>query len=58
MLVEVERMEAAEPRSMQNEFSTADRDADGNIVITNERFKTRVRASDRVSTKWRYLAAS
>ncbi|KAI5120000.1 hypothetical protein M0805_008461 [Coniferiporia weirii] len=46
MLAEVEQMEAAKPRMLENEFSSVDRLADGKLVINNERFKNRVRPSE------------
>ncbi|KAH8115119.1 hypothetical protein DFH11DRAFT_147026 [Phellopilus nigrolimitatus] len=47
MLVEVEQTEAAKPRTLDNEFSSVERDPEGKFIIFNERFNNRVRPSDR-----------
>ncbi len=48
MYIEVALLDAAEARSADNDFSAVKRDKDGNVVIYNSRFKTRVRASEKV----------
>lgn len=48
MYIEVALLDAAEARSSDNDFSAVKRDKDGNVVIHNSRFKTRVRASEKV----------
>lgn len=47
MLIEVERIEAVKPRVLRNDFGSIMRDTQGNIVIDNERFQNRIRASNR-----------
>ena len=49
MLAEEERIDAIKPRQSQGEFSDVTHTKDGDMVITNERYKTRVRASNTVS---------
>lgn len=49
MLAEEERMDAIKPRQVQGEFSDVLHTKDGDVVITNDRYKTRVRASNTVS---------
>ncbi|KAH8115120.1 hypothetical protein DFH11DRAFT_1591562 [Phellopilus nigrolimitatus] len=46
MLNEVHRMDAAKSRTVDNDFSAVQHTKDGQVVIHNERFKTRVRQSE------------
>ncbi|KLO11671.1 hypothetical protein SCHPADRAFT_830720 [Schizopora paradoxa] len=46
MLAEEERIDAIKPRQIQGEFSDVTHTKEGDMVITNERYKTRVRASN------------
>ncbi|KAL5478689.1 hypothetical protein ACEPAI_1966 [Sanghuangporus weigelae] len=47
MLIEVEKIEAARPRVLQNDFKGTTIDKNGNVVIANDRFNNRVRPSER-----------
>lgn len=49
LLMNVELLEAEKPTQMDNEFENVEVDSDGQIVIRNARFNTRVRASNQVS---------
>ncbi|KAL5510973.1 hypothetical protein ACEPAG_3692 [Sanghuangporus baumii] len=47
MLIEVEKIEAARPRVLQNDFSGTAIGENRNVVIANDRFNNRVRPSER-----------
>ena len=48
MLLEVERMDAASSRIQENDFDTVERGSDGKLMVHNERYKTRIRATGTV----------
>lgn len=47
MLIDLERVEAASPRVVRNDFGSVVRDQTGDIIIDNDRFQNRIRASER-----------
>lgn len=55
MLIEVEKIEAVKPRVQQNDFKDTTIDENKNLVIANDRFKNRVRASEKVSAPFLFL---
>ena len=55
MLIGVEKIEAVKPRVQQNDFKDTTIDENKNLVIANDRFKNRVRASEKVSAPFLFL---
>lgn len=49
LLLNVELLEGGRPTEMENEFDGVDVDADGQLVIRNARYNTRVRKSKQVN---------
>ncbi len=48
LLMNVELLEAEKTIQMENDFESVEVDGDGQIIIQNARFNTRVRASNQV----------
>ena len=42
MLIDLERVEAASPRVVRNDFGSVVRDQTGDIIIDNDRFQNRI----------------